>query len=148
MSDKAVAERPKNSNKLKFTPKKIVKAIENTGGIITDVCAKLKCSRPTFYNYMAMFPEIKEALDEEKEKVLDMTEGTLFKLIQNGDSTAIFYYLNNKGKARGYGARPEDEKKKLKPIALSMTLAYIPAEDAGEVPAEASAEEEAGNGGN
>ncbi|MCR5257628.1 MAG: hypothetical protein K6E40_05680, partial [Desulfovibrio sp.] len=133
--------------KRKYTPKQVIKAIKGSAGIKASIVERLHCSRPTLDKYIRDFPEVLAAFTEETERVLDMAEGNLFTLVKNGDLSAIFYLLNNKGRSRGYGARPEDEKKRLKPIALSMILAYVPTEDAGEAPAEAPAEE-ASNGGN
>ena len=90
---------------LKFKVEQVLEAIKDTGGIKTEVCQRLNCGRRTIYLYMDRFPEIKDAFEEEEEKVLDMAESSLFSLIQNGDTSAIFYYLNNKGRCRGYGAQ-------------------------------------------
>lgn len=94
----------KNGRPLKYTVEQVLEAIKDTGGIKTEVCQRLNCGRRTIYLYIDRFPEIKEAFEEEEEKVLDMAESSLFAMIQNGDLTAIFYYLNNKGRRRGYGA--------------------------------------------
>lgn len=94
----------KNGRPLKYTVNQVLEAIKDTGGIKTEVCQRLNCGRRTIYLYIDRFPEIKEAFEEEEEKVLDMAESSLFSMIQNGDLTAIFYYLNNKGRRRGYGA--------------------------------------------
>lgn len=94
----------KNGRPLKYTVEQVLGAIKDTGGIKTEVCQRLNCGRRTIYLYIDRFPEIKEAFEEEEEKVLDMAESSLFAMIQNGDLTAIFYYLNNKGRRRGYGA--------------------------------------------
>ncbi len=87
----------------KLALQKILEGIQDTGGIRTEICRKLNISYQTLYNYMKRYPKIKDALIEEEEKVLDMAEGNLFGLIQNGDTSAIFYFLNNKGRGRGYG---------------------------------------------
>lgn len=97
--------RNKGGRPLKFTVEQVLAAIKDTGGIKSEVCQRLDCGRRTIYNYIDKFPEIKDAFGEEEDKVLDMAESALFSLIQNGDSTAIFYFLNNKGRSRGYGNR-------------------------------------------
>lgn len=91
----------------KFKIEVVLEAIKNTGGIKTEVSKKLNCSCRTIYDYIERYPEVKAAFEEEEEKVLDMAEGALFALIQNGDTSAIFYYLNNKGRKRGYGYQRE-----------------------------------------
>lgn len=99
-------ENSKNNKKggrpLKYSVKNIIAAISDTGGIKTEICKRIGCDRRTLNLYIAKFPKVKEAYEEEEEKVLDMAEGALFSLIQNGDTSAIFYFLNNRGKRRGY----------------------------------------------
>lgn len=92
-----------NGRPCKLSMQTVLEGIQDTGGIRTEICRKLNITRQTLYNYMKRYPKIKEALTDEEEKVLDMAEGNLFSLIQNGDTSAIFYYLNNKGRGRGYG---------------------------------------------
>lgn len=91
----------------KYSIKTVLKAIKDTGGIRTTICSNLKCDRKTLFKYINKYPEIKEAIEDEEESVLDLAENSLFALIQNGDTAAIFYYLNNKGKKRGYGYQRE-----------------------------------------
>lgn len=93
----------KGTGKRAHSVKKILSAIEGTGGIRSEIAKRLGCSIRTIYYYISEIPEVKQAVKEEEDKVLDMAESNLFLLIQNGDTSAIFYYLNNKGKARGYG---------------------------------------------
>lgn len=95
------------ARKEKFTIAQVKKAIEGTGGLRSHIAERLECSYDTVLNYIARHPELQKAIKEEEEKVLDMAEGALYGLIQGGDTAAIFYYLNNKGKGRGYGYNPK-----------------------------------------
>lgn len=58
---------------------------------------------------------MKSAYDDEKEMILDVCEEGLFAKIYGQDFEAIKYYLERKGKCRGYGGQdqfgkgPEDE---------------------------------------
>lgn len=103
-------EKSKGGRPEKYSIKTVLKAIKNTGGIRTQICANLKCDRKTLFKYMNKYPEIREAIEDEEESVLDMAESSLFALIQNGDSASIFYFLNNKGRKRGYGFNPNKVK--------------------------------------
>lgn len=94
----------KGGKPLKFSVEKMLKAIDNSAGIKSEVAKRLNCSRSLIYEYIERFPEVRAAFEDEEEKVLDMAESSLFSLIQDGDTSAIFYYLNNKGKKRGYAA--------------------------------------------
>lgn len=87
----------------KFTVEKFIEGIRDTGGLRSQIAENLGCSEATVYTYIREHPEIQKALEEEENRILDMAEGALFSLIQSGDTSAIFYYLNNKGRKRGYG---------------------------------------------
>ena len=51
--------------------------------------------------------QIKEAIQEAKESMLDFTENKLFTQIKEGNLTAIIFYLKTQGKARGYIEKQE-----------------------------------------
>lgn len=89
--------------KQKCTEIQILEAIKGSAGIKTTIAKRLGISFHTLQSYIKKYDSVKDALLDEEETVLDMAEGNLFKLIQNGDVSAIFYFLNNKGKRRGYG---------------------------------------------
>ena len=40
---------------------------------------------------------------------MDFVESKLYTLIKEGNANAIFYYLNNKGKSRGYSRIPIEQ---------------------------------------
>lgn len=83
----------------------VIKAIEGTGGIVSQIAERLGCDRKTVYNYINKYQEIKEAYDNEKEMILDVCEEGLFAKIYSQDFDAIKYYLERKGKSRGYGGQ-------------------------------------------
>lgn len=89
--------------KQKCTEKQILEAIKGSAGIKSTIIKRLGITYCTFKTYTEKYESVKTALYIEEERVLDMAEGNLFKLIQNGDPTAIYYFLNNKGRRRGYG---------------------------------------------
>lgn len=99
-----MCESKKVGRKQKCSEEKILEAIKGSAGIKTTITKRLGISYCTLQSYITKYQSVRDALLVEEETVLDMAEGNLFKLIQNGDTTAIFYYLNNKGRRRGYGA--------------------------------------------
>lgn len=78
-----------------------------TGGIVSQIAEKLQCSRNTVYAYIDKYPEVKTAYDDEKEMILDVCEEGLFAKIYGQDFEAIKYYLERKGKCRGYGGQDQ-----------------------------------------
>ena len=110
---KKVPKKPKKSTKKKplgrqrLSIKTVVKAIQGTGGIVSQIAEKLQCARQTVYVYIKKYPEVKEAYDNEKEMILDVCEEGLFAKIYGQDFDAIKYYLERKGKSRGYGGQDQ-----------------------------------------
>jgi hypothetical protein len=84
---------------------KAIKAIEGSGGFVTQIAKRLDCSRKHFYSLMDKYPTVREALEDEREKLKDMTEGELLKKIRGGNMTAIIFYLKTQAKDRGYVER-------------------------------------------
>jgi len=86
---------------------RIIKAIGESQGLLTLAAAKAGIKYRTLWQYGKEFPEIREAMDEAKERMLDFAEGKLFQSIQEGNMTAIIFFLKTKGKGRGYIERQE-----------------------------------------
>lgn len=58
--------------------------------------------RKTFYHYRQRFPEVQQALEDERERGIDFAEYQLYKLIKEGDYRAIVFFLERKGASRGW----------------------------------------------
>lgn len=86
----------------KFSTKKILKAIENSGGIISTIAKRLGCDWMTARRYIDAHIEAVQALKAEQEAMLDMAESNLLAQVQSGDFPAVKFYLMTKGKERGY----------------------------------------------
>lgn len=84
---------------------KAIKAIEGSGGFVTQIAKRLDCSRKHFYSLMDKHPTVREALEDEREKLKDIAEGKLLEQINTGNMTAIIFYLKTQGKDRGYVER-------------------------------------------
>jgi len=94
-----------------LTKKKIKSAIGGSGGIIQVVAKKCGVSR-TWMSITLHKPQnanLLELIQEEREKLLDMTESKLISEIKEGYFPAIKWYLTTQGKDRGYGDKQEVE---------------------------------------
>ena len=91
----------------RFTKIKVLKAIEGSGGIISNIAQNLKCDWHIAKKYVEFYPETKLALEAESEGLLDNAENALHNLISGGDGMMIRYYLSTKGRKRGYTERQE-----------------------------------------
>lgn len=112
--------------KEKRTESQIIEAIRGSAGLKSTIIKRLGITYHTFSSYHEKYENVRNALREEEEAVLDMAEGNLFKLVQNGDVNAIFYLLNNKGKKRGYGVRGEDRKTDQADVAAKSGVLVTP----------------------
>lgn len=103
----------------RYTTKQIVTAYEKKGCNVSATCATLGISRRTFYNWRQSKPSLDNLLKDAEESVIDFTESKLIERINEGDITAIIFYLKTKGKKRGY-VEQLDQNVKLNPFEEVM----------------------------
>lgn len=97
------------------------------GGAPGDIAQALGIRRSTLYSWLERDPEFADALNESRERLVDLAESRLFALIrgvpkieidENGEKrfagwiekpseTAIIFTLKTRGKKRGYVERSE-----------------------------------------
>ena len=119
-----------NSKKRGETAARIIKAIEETNGLLTMAAKKAGVGSTTMFRYVHDYPSVKQAVLNAKEAMLDYAEGKLYNKIKAGDNTAIIFYLKTQGKARGYIERqdignPEGESFKVEHDAKPKLLAEL-----------------------
>lgn len=94
----------------KITKTKFRKGVLNTGGILSQIAKKIGVSRNTVYDWIAKNKDYAEPLlFHEREKIIDLAEGSLFSQIQNKEAWATKYALSTIGKVRGYVEKQEVE---------------------------------------
>ena len=108
-----MAHRPKYSPaQVRQLKEDYLEALKQSAGLITQACRKVGIgSRQTILNWRHKDPKFDaaciEAEKEACETALDLAEGALMRNIQAGDTKAIRFYLQCKGKSRGYDLRQE-----------------------------------------
>lgn len=90
-------------NRLK--KRNVIEALRSSAGIQSLAAAKLRVSPQTIGRYIKKHPDVRLAIDDIIDEVVDLAQGKLIERIRKGDMTAIRYYLDNKGQAQGYGVR-------------------------------------------
>ena len=85
----------------------VLKALEDSLGVVTTACKVTKTSRKSYYEWLHNDPEFAAAVEDIQEVALDFAESKLYKQIQNDNITATIFYLKTKGKHRGYIERAE-----------------------------------------
>ena len=72
-------------------------------GLVTAAADALGCQPVTIYRYLERFPKLREIKAEVDERMKDLSEAKLFKLLQNEDGPTVRWYLGKKAWDRGYG---------------------------------------------
>ena len=105
---------------------KIVEALSECYGIVTDACRKADVPRSTYYVWLKEDEEFRKAVEDTQEEAIDFVEGKLFQKIngimlgkqtdeglviydQQPSDTAIIFYLKTKAKKRGYIEKTETD---------------------------------------
>lgn len=84
-----------------------IAAYEASLGSVTMAAKKAGIDRTTYYYWCNSDPEFKAACEEAIEMQKDFAESQLMKLIRDGDAGSIKFYLQTKGRDRGYGDKIE-----------------------------------------
>jgi len=92
-------------NKTEQHKKAIIKALENSLGVVTDACKKVGVGRTTFYDWLNNDPEFKKEVESITDYAIDYVESKLYNLIEKEDTTATIFYLKTKGRKRGYSEK-------------------------------------------
>lgn len=82
-------------------------ALQKTTGLAALAADELGCTVRTVNRYAVRYAAVREARLHMKEKRKDIAEGKLWGLINDGNITAIIFYLKTQAKDRGYVERIE-----------------------------------------
>jgi hypothetical protein len=107
---------------INYTEDEILAAIKGSGGIMSTVAKRLNCHWTTADRNIKINENAKRAMEDENESILDLAESVLIKSVREGDMPSVFYYLNNKGKKRGYNTRLEVADKTIVNVNFKDTI--------------------------
>jgi hypothetical protein len=94
-------------DKIDDIKKKLLQALEDHHGIVTNACKAVNVGRSTFYKWINEDEDFKKAVDEVQDVAIDFVESKLFQQIDEGNPTSTIFYLKTKAKKRGYIERQE-----------------------------------------
>lgn len=97
----------KRGRRPKLTTARAEEALEQAGGIRTIAAAKLNVHRATLYSFMKKNPDLQAFADDVEEVLKDIAEAKVIQAIRTGDMRTCRWYLELKGKDRGYARRVE-----------------------------------------
>jgi len=79
----------------------IKRYFEKTGNV-SVLCKELNINRGTYYQWMKKDPVFKQAIEDEREGLIDFVESKAFNLINDKNPTMIIFFLKTQAKKRGY----------------------------------------------
>lgn len=92
---------------VKVTQKQVLAAIHESGGIVSVISRRLGVDWHTGKKTIERYPAAVQAVQDERESLVDFAEGQLIKAIKAGEAWAVKFYLATVGKGRGYSERQE-----------------------------------------
>jgi hypothetical protein len=101
------------SRRRNFSDLQIEEALRKCGGIQVRAAVALEqatgisCTRKVINNAVQRSPRLRAVCNEILEEVLDIAEDEAIKKIKSGDTTMIKFFLETRGKTRGYTRRAE-----------------------------------------
>ena len=99
------ADKGKKSEENRYKPipfDVIAKAYKANAGNLSLTAEALGIDRTTLWEWRKNFPELEQKLNDYDESLGDLAESKLMMAINEGNLTAIIFYLKTKHKGRGY----------------------------------------------
>jgi hypothetical protein len=93
--------------KNRFKIEQVAEALRKSAGIQAGAARILGCTRQAISLYVARYPQLARVVDDAVEFNLDLAETKLIDAVNQGEMTAIKFYLETKGKSRNYTRRHE-----------------------------------------
>jgi len=107
---------------MRLSNQQIIDALRDVNGMVYLAARKLGCAPNTIYNRMAKASTIKQACEDSRGELVDISEQKLRAAVLNGEPWAIALVLKTLGKQRGYVERSEYAGVKDEPIEIKITV--------------------------
>lgn len=113
----------------RYTAQQVADALTKAKGFVSVAARGLGCTDQTVRNYIERYAICKQAVLDARESMIDIAEGRLYQNINEGDNTAIIFFLKTQAKHRGYIERVQQEVSGLDGSPLSIVIKYADAND-------------------
>lgn len=110
-----------------YTAQQVADALRDARGFASVAARRLGCSDGTVRNYIARYATCKQAVTDAREAMIDLAEGKLYANINEGDNTAIIFFLKTQAKHRGYVERVEQTGADGGPQTVHVVIRYADA---------------------
>lgn len=101
--------------------KNTLEAYSKKGCNVSATCSAVDISRTHFYRMRKKNKKFAQGLEDAEEGLVDLIEGKLIKAVNDGNITAIIFFLKSKAKNRGYTEKLEiDNKHNVEPVQILL----------------------------
>lgn len=100
----------------KLSVTKAEKALREHRGILSKAAEACGVSRKYFYKFMEDYPELEEVRAEASDELLDIAEANVVQELERGEMKTTRWFLDRKGKDRGYTTRQEQTGRDGEPL--------------------------------
>lgn len=108
-----------------LTAKECIAVVDGSKGFVTVIAKRLGITRSYVYQLQKKFSTFADAIKDEREGNKDFAESKLMEQINDGNVTAIIFYLKTQAKDRGYVERWEQTGKGGGPIDVRFKEAIV-----------------------
>jgi len=100
----------------------VLEAIKNSQGIISTIAKRLgNCDAKTVKRLIKRWKETDDAYNNEVDFVLDLAESKVIKAINDGDIKTAKWYLELKGRERGYERTTVFKQENTNPLNINLS---------------------------
>ncbi len=111
----------------RFTAQQVADALRQARGFVSVAARQLGCAAKTVRRYCDTYEVCKQAQVDAREAMIDLAEGKLYQNINDGDNTAIIFFLKTQAKDRGYVERVEQTGADGGPQTVHVVIRYADA---------------------
>lgn len=102
------------------TKEGIIAALIDNNGLVHPAAKSLGCTPQTIYTWRDKDPDIKAAIENARDSIVDAAEKALLKAVEAGEPWAVALTLKTIGKGRGYTERTEITGKDGEPLEVVL----------------------------
>lgn len=106
------------AGKVQYTTAEIIKALQDTNGLVSLAARKLGCAPNTIYNRAKDVKSVQQTIDDARIELIDHAELALRSAVLSKEPWAVALVLKTLGKGRGYVERQEVTGADGAPIAV------------------------------
>ena len=108
-----------------YTAQQVAEALTRAKGFVSVAAKNLGCNDSTVRNYIERYAMCKQAVLDSREQMIDIAEGRLYQNINEGDNTAIIFFLKTQAKHRGYIEKNISEVQGSDGKPINLVVEYV-----------------------